>query len=104
VRVHILTHYFYLFIFQVSSSQNLFNDLPALLAPATTELHDKLDQYLSMDPEHVSGKSVFAWWYERRGVYPRLYRMALDYLTIPGEPDFISIAVLLCNVCLSNVC
>jgi hypothetical protein len=61
-----------------------------LSAPATTELRDELDQYLSMDPEHVSAKDVFSWWYERRGAYPRLHRMALDYLTIPGKHYFIS--------------
>ena len=25
------------------------------------------------------------WWYERRGAFPRLSRMARDYLSIPGE-------------------
>jgi hypothetical protein len=61
VRVHILT---YLLTFaylccKVSSSENIFDDLPALSAPATVELRDELDQYLSTDPEHVGGKDVF---------------------------------------------
>ena len=25
------------------------------------------------------------WWHDNRHVYPVLYRMALDYLSIPGE-------------------
>ena len=38
-----------------------------------------------MDPKHVT--NTLAWWHEKRFVYPRLHRMALDYLTIPGEFD-----------------
>jgi hypothetical protein len=65
----------------------MFDNLPALSAPSMMELRDELDIYLSADPEQVGGntsKEVVAWWHERRGVYPRLHRMALDYLTIPG--------------------
>ena len=66
-----------------SSSNNIFDDLPALSAPLKTDLRDELDTYLSTDPEHVTDS--IAWWYEKRYVYPRLHRMALDYLTIPGK-------------------
>ena len=66
----------------MSESENMFDNLPALSAPASTKLSGELERYLSTDPEHVS--NVLAWWYERRAVYPRLHRMALDYLTIPG--------------------
>ena len=65
----------------------MFNNLPALSAPSSLELHDELDQYLATDLEQVAGnagKDVISWWYERQGVYPRLHHMALDYLTIPG--------------------
>ena len=65
-----------------SSSTNIFDSLPALNTPAASELHDKLDWYLSTDPEQVN--DVFKWWYEQRGAYPHLHYMALDYLTIPG--------------------
>jgi hAT family protein len=70
----------------------MFDNLPSLSAPSSLELRDELDQYLSTDPEQVggnTGKDVITWWYERRGVYPRLHRMALDYLTIPGMYYFI---------------
>ena len=56
--------------------------MPSLSAPASSELHDKLDRYLTSNPEQVT--DVCQWWYERRVAYPRLHRMALDYLTIPG--------------------
>ena len=60
----------------------MFDVLPALSAPCSSDLCDELERYLSTDPEHVT--DVCAWWYEQRLVYPRLHRMALDYLTIPG--------------------
>jgi hypothetical protein len=66
-----------------SSSENIFDDLPALSAPSKSDLRDELDHYLSTDPEHVT--NALAWWHKKRFVYPRLHRMALDYLTIPGE-------------------
>ena len=69
--------------FQPSSgSDNIFDDLPALAAPSTSELRDDLDRYLSTDPEHVT--DGLAWWHETRVVYPHLHCMATDYLTIPG--------------------
>lgn len=71
----------------------MFDDLPALSAPSSSELRDELERYLSTDPEQVS--DVIGWWYERRGAYPRLHRMALDYLTIPGA--YISFAVTTAN-------
>ena len=62
---------------------NIFDDLPALAAPKTTELCDELARYLSTDPELV--KDVILWWHEHKAMYPRLSHMALDYLTIPGQ-------------------
>jgi hypothetical protein len=61
---------------------NVFDNLPSLAPPKSTELRDKLARYLSTDPENV--KDVLIWWHERKAMYPRLSRMALDYLTIPG--------------------
>jgi len=60
----------------------MFDILPALSAPSPSELRDELERYLSTDPEHIT--DVCAWWHEQRLEYPRLHRMALDYLTIPG--------------------
>jgi hypothetical protein len=64
-------------------SSNIFDNLPALSAPRIRELRDELDRYLSTDPEHVV--DVLVWWTERKSMYPHLSRMALDYLSIPGE-------------------
>ena len=73
----------FLILQQSSSSNNIFDDLPALSAPSKSDLHDELDRYLSNNPEHVT--DAIAWWFEKCHVYPRLHRMALDYLTIPGR-------------------
>jgi hypothetical protein len=64
-------------------SSNIFDNLPALSMPRLKELHDELDRYLSTDPKHVA--DVLMWWTEKKSMYPHLSRMALDYLSIPGE-------------------
>jgi hypothetical protein len=61
---------------------NIFDNLPALAMPRATELLNELERYLATDPEHTD--NVLQWWWERRSMFPRLSRMALDYLTIPG--------------------
>jgi hypothetical protein len=61
----------------------MFDDLPTLAAPKASTLRDELQCFLNSDPEFV--QDVLLWWFEHRHVYPRLSRMAMDYLTIPGE-------------------
>lgn len=61
----------------------MFDSLPALAAPCAAELRDELARYLGTDPEQV--KDVLLWWNEQKPMYPHLSRMALDYLSIPGE-------------------
>ena len=47
------------------------------------DVRDKLKRYLATDVEPVS--DALQWWHDRRATFPNLSRMALDYLTIPGE-------------------
>ncbi|KAF5323669.1 hypothetical protein D9758_018351 [Tetrapyrgos nigripes] len=61
---------------------NRFDDLPALKPPKAGELGDELDRYLSADVEATD--DVLGWWYGRKKDFPTLYRMGLDYLTIPA--------------------
>lgn len=68
-------------ISQASKKDNIFDLLPALAAPKRT-VTDELTSYLTTECEHVP--NVITWWHEHRKTYPRLSRMALDYLTIPG--------------------
>ncbi|TFY73210.1 hypothetical protein EWM64_g10802 [Hericium alpestre] len=67
-----------------SSTQvpNIFDVLPALSAPQPNPERNELDRYLSTDTEHV--ENVFTWWLDWRDQFPRLSRMAIDYLTIPA--------------------
>ena len=43
----------------MSESENMFNNLPALSALASTKLSGELKHYLSTDPEHIS--DVLMW-------------------------------------------
>ena len=69
---------------EASSSKNIFDNLPTLRSPEAMELHDKLDFYLSTKRD-LDVKDGLRWWHEHKHLYPRLYRMALDYLSIPGK-------------------
>jgi hypothetical protein len=62
---------------------NIFDNISALALPKDTSVADEVTLYLSTGPEPI--KDVLAWWYEKCTVYPLLSRMALDYLSIPGE-------------------
>lgn len=44
---------------------------------------DELDEYL--ESPLVPTKDALAWWHTNRARFPRLSRMALDYLSIPGK-------------------
>ena len=48
------------------------------------DLKDELERYLSTG-RIKSVDDPLAWWYENRTSYPRLWRMARDYHTIPGK-------------------
>ena len=49
---------------------------------------DELDMYLKADPDKTVTDPI-GWWHKHRDVYPRLSRMAMDYLSIPRtyHPD-----------------
>ena len=42
----------------------------------------KIQEYLSHPVKNV--KDPLRWWVDNKHVYPNLYHMALDYLSIPG--------------------
>ena len=70
---------------------NIFDRLMALAPPKPSNLQSELDHYLSNDVENVA--DALAWWDEKQAIYPRLSRMARDYLSIPGK-DHINLFVL----------
>ncbi len=63
-------------------SDNIFDALPTLSAPTKAALADELTCYLSAPLERTLNPLL--WWIEMKAVYPRLSRMARDYLCIPG--------------------
>ena len=50
---------------------------------------NELREYLRKPAENV--KDPLKWWIASRHTYPNLYRMALDYLSIPGKSFIISL-------------
>ncbi|KAF5324406.1 hypothetical protein D9619_011183 [Psilocybe cf. subviscida] len=60
---------------------NIFDNMDRLQPVASEETQDKLAQYLAAPVEKVS--DGLKWWTARKQMYPRLSRMALDYLSIP---------------------
>jgi len=45
---------------------------------------DELDSYLATSLEVIAPGDAIKWWLDHRSMFPRLSRMAIDYLTIPG--------------------
>ena len=65
-----------------SSLKNMFDSLPAFCSVSFGTL-DKLMCYMLSEPEDMKNEDVLKWWHEHRHVYPHLYRMGLDYHTVP---------------------
>ena len=63
-------------------SKNMFDNL-LRVKPAADESNDEIKRYLDTKTEDV--ENPIAWWQACSELYPHLHRMALDYLTIPGE-------------------
>ena len=63
-------------------SDNIFDALPILSAPAKPSPIDELDHYLAAPTEAT--RDPLLWWVEKQAVYPHLSRMARDYLCVPG--------------------
>lgn len=69
---------------KATTSSNIFDDLPSLKPAVATKPQDELEIFLSMERD-LNVKDGLRWWVECKHVYPRLHRMALDYLSIPGN-------------------
>ncbi len=61
----------------------MFDNLPFLTGAAEPADVDELKHYLAADVVLV--KDTISWWQGKRQKYPRLSRMAIDYLNIPGS-------------------
>jgi hypothetical protein len=61
----------------------MFDNMPFLSVPKKATVVDELTRYLASPTEATVDPLL--WWIEKRAVYPRLARMALNYLSIPGQ-------------------
>ena len=60
----------------------MFDALRSITRLRVSERGHELERYLAIPIEDTDNPLL--WWAERRALYPRLSRMALDYLSIPG--------------------
>lgn len=58
-----------------------------------SEARCELVEYLQLSMENVG--DPLKWWVVKQGLYPNLYRMALDYLSIPGKPCLFSFDIII---------
>jgi hypothetical protein len=56
-----------------------FGDLSVATCPRKSEIQE----YLSLPVEKTN--EPLKWWIDNKSKYPNLYRMALDYISIPGK-------------------
>ncbi|TFY82867.1 hypothetical protein EWM64_g1152 [Hericium alpestre] len=63
--------------------QNMFDNMASISRP-TRAPQDELTRYLTAATENVPDPIL--WWKTHKSLYPCLYHMAIDYLTIPDYP------------------
>ena len=51
--------------------------------PKVFALDEELTRYLASPPEATA--NPLRWWFENQAIYPRLSRMARNYLSVPGK-------------------
>jgi hypothetical protein len=84
---------YYSFLYSDSFEQgkrnepNIFDSLPALRTTSRPAIRDEIDRYLAA-PIDGTVTDAMRWWHDRQTQFPRLSRMALDYLSIPGMYSF----------------
>lgn len=78
----------------VDSEVNLFDNLPFLNAAPEPADSDEIKRYLAADV--IPMKDPISWWQGKRKQFPRLSRMAIDYLNIPGTLNRLSYRYILC--------
>lgn len=56
---------------------------PSVSDPSKSKAQGELECYQSTDTEDTN--DVLMWWTEKKGMFPNLSRVALDYLSTPGK-------------------
>ena len=71
----------------MNSDDSSDEDIQIVNSDSSTDEEDFItesDNYLK-SPRVKNIKDPLNWWYENRSLYPRLSRMARDFLMIPGK-------------------
>ena len=76
----------------------MFDALPAFSAGPFFTNQDELSRYLAEDVVPMKPSDTLSWWASKKNVYPRLSRMALDYLSIPGMSSFFFLCINHANI------
>jgi hypothetical protein len=83
------------------SKTNIFDHL--MDDTPSSSVEDELQCHLATDVKEV--RDGLMWWHERRTTFPRLSRMAHDYLSIPGKQlIFLCLSKVLNPLCCSHKC
>ena len=70
--------------------KNIFNSLPAYCTLNYANL-DELSCCMHSEVEDVANENVLAWWNDHKCEFPRMYCIALNYLTAPSYTVIISL-------------
>jgi hAT family C-terminal dimerisation region len=87
VGIHI--YYYFFIILRIFQSHTDDSDVSETSSSSSDDeaFADELDRYLSSRRIKKVDDPI-GWWHENQESYPRLSRMAKDYLTIPGQYPF----------------
>jgi hypothetical protein len=80
---HVSLSYLLIYYKGKRDEPNIFDSLPALRTTSRPIVRDEIDRYLAT-PVDSNVTDAMHWWHDRQTQFPRLSRMALDYLSIPG--------------------
>ena len=70
----------------------MFDNIPVYRLSVNTI--DEVSRYLCTEPEDVQNEDLLRWWHDHQCQYPCLFRMALDYHSIPCECQNVTTFVL----------
>lgn len=96
-----VSYYLFLVILELTVASQDDDDEFATFSNISVTKHvgsrsSELKEYFRKPVENV--KDPLKWWVANRHIYSNLYRMALDYLSIPGK--YLSCS--LCYICVTN--
>lgn len=81
--MHTILLFFELIFVQTTPSTVDENDFGHIPLDTSIPVCDELAKFLVLPCEEC--RDPLGWWWDHRGTYPHLSKMAFDYLSIPGK-------------------